>query len=242
MTDDFDRHLQAWMDSHESPHDAGRFDAVFASLDQRHRRIGKWAKASVSLAALAIAALALASLVQVRPPDDIASRTATPASTRTALESPVPATATLPDRSPARSPMPRATLAPVDGPLLVLAELDRRAGLTAHLELLWPRASGGIDVVEERAIDVRSRAISEGLYANLLPRPQSDQVLVNLRGFGSWVWSHGASSPNRSSRPLSCAPRANYGGRPMAGYWPAWPPGIRLVAAPRRAGPSSSGT
>lgn len=87
--------------------------------------------------------------------------------------------------TPSKRPSPPAE----DGPLLAAATLRRSRDLDGRAALFQPLAGGDMSEFRTWEFKVSGPEDTEGAYATLMRRPQSNELLVNVRGFRTWLWS-----------------------------------------------------
>jgi WD40 repeat protein len=100
---------------------------------------------------------------------------------------PVPSTTTTP--TPSARPSPVAA----DGPMLAVATLRQSPDFDGRIALYRPLVGGQLSELETTEFRVSGPEDTEGAYIALMRRPQSDQMLINVRGFKTWLWSPSAA-------------------------------------------------
>jgi hypothetical protein len=92
---------------------------------------------------------------------------------------------------PSSTPTPSARPSPLaeDGPLLAAATLRRSHDFDGRVALFLPLVGGELSEFRTWEFSVSGPEDTEGAYATLMRRPQSNDLLVNVRGFRTWLWS-----------------------------------------------------
>lgn len=123
---------------------------------------------------------------QATPPSPTPRPTSTPAPTTSLAAVP---SMPLPTPTASARPSPVAE----DGPLLAAATLRRAHDFGGRVTLFQPLSGGELSELEKREFKVSGPEDTEGAYIALMRRPQSDQMLINVRGFKTWLWSPSAT-------------------------------------------------